>query len=80
MHKNKSYDSSVDIGITDDVNKGLGFEADFIKDLNHAYSFLSDNLKDILLNMREKVIEFGIKIAGNYFLLNFSKLERHSKS
>jgi hypothetical protein len=63
----ESYDSNVDIGIRDDINKGLGFETVNVDDKSHEYASLSNEHKHVLLNMRESVIEFIHKLAGLFF-------------
>ncbi|CAF1136134.1 unnamed protein product, partial [Brachionus calyciflorus] len=55
-------DSVVNIGLKEEVNKGLGFEADNIKDESHEYFSLCESDRNILLNMRKDLIEFCIKL------------------
>ena len=67
-------DSCVEFGMKDDVNKGLGFEISNLENPNHAYFKLSDRHKDILLNMRLKLIEFIISLAGKHPKWHFQSL------
>ncbi len=56
-------DTGVMIGVTDDLDKGLGFEKSNLDDPDHEYSKLGENYKKILLNKRQLVTEFIIDIA-----------------
>lgn len=56
-------DTSVKIGVTDDTDKGLGFEKIALDDPDNEYSKLPDQLKSILLNKRQQVTEFIIDFA-----------------
>lgn len=47
----------------ENINKGLGFEYVNLVNQEHEYSKLSAENKDILVNMRQAVIEFTIKLA-----------------
>lgn len=58
-----SAGSSVDIGMSDDIDKGCGFERCLIDDANHEYSKLSDKQKETLLTLREKIIRFMITLT-----------------
>lgn len=58
-----SIDSNVTIGLNENINKGLGFEYLNINNCDHEYSKLSVEGKDTLLNMRQTLIEFTIKLA-----------------
>lgn len=51
------------IGLDENINKGLGFEYLNVSNPDHEYSRLSDAAKDVLLNMRQSLIEFMIKLA-----------------
>lgn len=49
--------------MSDHVNKGLGFEPACLNDPAHEYNKLAPEYKDLMLNLRENVIEFLIKLA-----------------
>jgi len=49
--------------LDENINKGLGFEFLNINNSDHEYSKLSVEGKDVLLNMRQTLIEFTIKLA-----------------
>jgi hypothetical protein len=49
--------------LKENLNKGLGFEFSNVNNSDHEYSKLSVEGKDVLLNMRQTLIEFAIKIA-----------------
>lgn len=51
------------IGLNENINKGLGFEYLNVNNPDHEYSKLSGEAKDTLLNMRQALIEFVIKLA-----------------
>lgn len=53
----------VSIGLKQNVNKGLGFEIENVNDENHEYSSLSEENKTIMLNLREILIEFILKLV-----------------
>ncbi len=56
-------ETSVQIGISDHLDKGLGFETANLDDPEHEYSKLSPVHRDILLNKRQEVIEFALRLA-----------------
>ena len=56
-------ESCTQIGTQDDVDKGLGFERANLFDSTHEYSKLSQESKNILLNLRNDIIDFNIKLA-----------------
>ena len=60
---NDHIDSSVSIGIKSDLDKGLGFESVNLQNPNHEYSHLTDESRNIMLNLRETIIEFIIKLG-----------------
>ena len=68
VHVYSIESSCVTIGLKDSLNKGLGFELDNFNDPNHEYSQVSPRCKEILINKRQQVIEFVIKLAGKYFI------------
>lgn len=51
------------IGLNENINKGLGFEYLNVNNPDHEYSKLSVEAKDTLLNTRQALIEFVIKLA-----------------
>ena len=55
--------SHIDIGLPDDLDKGLGFEAVNLNDPNHEYSKLSEKHRSLLLNTRQSIIEFVIGLG-----------------
>ncbi len=63
MLKNSSPDTSLEIGHADSVNKGLGFDAANLNVQDHVYSKLSDYHKNLLVTLRQDLIEFMIKLA-----------------
>jgi hypothetical protein len=61
--KTNHIDSCVNIGLKDNLNKGLGYELSNCYDETHEYNNLSREHTDILLKKREFLIEFIIKLA-----------------
>ncbi len=59
----KHIDSCVQIGIPDHLDKGLGFEASNFDDPEHPYSKFSPAHRNIVLNKRQEVIEFVLRLA-----------------
>jgi proteasome activator subunit 4 len=55
--------SNIDIGLSDDLNKGLGFEIANMTDPNHEYSQLSARHRELILMTRENLIEFIIRLG-----------------
>jgi proteasome activator subunit 4 len=68
---NEQLDSSIDVGLSDDINKGLGFETFNLNNPAHEYFHLSKEQKDAMLNMREHIITLMIKYSEKL-------LEKHS--
>ena len=62
-HISPNPDTSVEIGIADTVNKGLGFDLECMNDKEHEYSQLSSGHRELLFNMRKELVEFMIKLA-----------------
>jgi hypothetical protein len=56
-------DSNVTIGLKENLNKGLGFEYVNILNPEHEYFKLSAENRDILVGLRQSLIEFFIKLA-----------------
>jgi hypothetical protein len=56
-------DTSLQLGISDDIKKGLGFETTLFDDPNHEYSKLSEQNKKTMASLRENVIEFLIMLT-----------------
>jgi len=66
--KNRQYvcdhiDSSVSIGIKVDLDKGLGFECVNLKNPDHEYFHLNEENANLMVTMRENIIEFIIKLS-----------------
>lgn len=60
---NLSIDSVVNIGLKEDINKGLGFEASNLNDQSHEYFSLSETNRNTLINLRKELIEFCLKLV-----------------
>lgn len=56
-------ETSVEIGIDDALDKGLGFELANLNDPSHPYSQMESRHKEIMTNKRQQVTEFIIKIC-----------------
>ncbi len=51
------------------MDAGLGFEKANMSDPNHEYSGLTEENKLNILRLRERVIEFVLKVAGRNNLI-----------
>ena len=60
----KSIDTNVEIGLKDNLDKGLGFELVNMFNNNHEYALLNSTERSILLTKREHLIEFTIQLIN----------------
>lgn len=58
-----SIGSQTEIGLKDTKDKGLGFEALNVNNTDHEYSQLNEENRALLLNIRETIIEFVLKVT-----------------
>ena len=56
-------ETSVKIGVDDFLDKGLGFEMANFNEPDNVYNKLSPKQRDILINKRQNITEFIIKLA-----------------
>jgi proteasome activator subunit 4 len=68
-----SIDSCVNIGLKDNLNKGLGYELVNCYDESHEYNNLSRENSEILLKKRESLIEFILKLAEKLIQMQTSE-------
>lgn len=74
----------MEIGLSDNLDKGLGYERVNLANSNHQYAKLTREHRDILSNLRLTLIEFIIRLAGikNFWfifentLISLIKLEK----
>jgi hypothetical protein len=59
----RSIGSQTEIGINELKDKGLGFEALNVNNKDHEYSQLNEENRALLLEIRETVIEFVLKMT-----------------
>ena len=69
---NRSYvndhiDTRVQVGINDELNKGLGFEPANLNNKDHEYAQLSDKHRTIMLQTKENLTNFIISLAEKVF-------------
>ncbi|CAF0770306.1 unnamed protein product [Brachionus calyciflorus] len=69
-HLTEHINSQVQIGHLDDLNKGLGFEINYLNDSNHEYSKLSEHHKNLILNLREYCVNYLIDLAETLIKTN----------
>ena len=59
-----SIESNVEIGLNDNLDKGLGYEKVNLTNSQHQYAKLTKEHREILSNLRLTLIEFIIRLAG----------------
>ena len=58
-----SIETNVEIGFSDNLDKGLGYEKVYLTNSSHPYANLPKEQKEILSNLRITLIEFTIRLA-----------------